>query len=571
MFSVKTYFSKIPRLTRHFSTTPFRLNLSDKVFLTDKYDKFTFNQIFNLSNKLSQNLSNHYEKSDLNGEKIAVLCSNNYTYLISCLAVWMSNGVPLGINKNYPNNLIEYFINDSKCKLVINGITGQETNSHELNTLLDKNKVINLELNESTFYKEIPQTLVSNPYEKIQNLLNLDEMRQKEGIILYTSGTSGPPKGVVLTRSNILRTIETLVDAWKISSNDSLLHVLPLNHVHGLIYCLLTYLYAGCHVDMLPKFDAQKVWHKLLDKNNGINTFMGVPTVYVQLVNYYLNDLELQKKYPVDYIKEIFRSKIRLIVSGSAPLNVKTHREWDEITGYKILERYGMTEIGLGLSNPYIESGDRKRVAGAVGRPYGNTRVRIVEPNEDLDSKHVLVESGPDDDKFFEKSEFLFGELQVKGDMVFREYLNKPLQTKETFSDDGWFKTGDTAEFLKDQKIYKLIGRTSVDVIKSGGYKISALDIEKELLGHEMIDDVAVMGLKDPVWGQKIFALIVLKDVLKNKFNLDEFKAWCKRRLPKQSVPKLVKIIQKMPRNQLGKVNKKELIKIYEQEYNSKE
>jgi malonyl-CoA/methylmalonyl-CoA synthetase len=130
---------------------------------------------------------------------------------------------------------------------------------------------------------------------------------------------------------------------------------------------------------------------------------------------------------------------------------------------------------------------------------------------------------------------------------------------------------GDTAEFLKDHKIYKLIGRTSVDVIKSGGYKISALDIEKELLGHPKIDDVAIMGLSDPIWGQRIFALIVLKDNLgPQSFKLEEFKEWCKTRLPNYSVPKLVKIIEKMPRNQLGKVNKKELIKIYEKEYASK-
>lgn len=567
MLAIKNFLNPISRLTRSFSSSSIHLNLSDKFFLSDKYHKFSFNQVYNLSNILSKNLLDQYEKNDLNGEKIAVLCSNNYTYLISCLAVWMSNGVPLGINKNYPTNLIEYFINDSKCKLVINGTNGQEQNPNELNNLLEEKEIINFQLNEASFYQQVPETQVHNSFEKIRNLLDLEEMKPKEGLILYTSGTSGPPKGVVLTRNNILRTIQTLVEAWQISPNDSLLHALPLNHVHGLIYCLLTYLYAGCHVDMLPKFDALTVWEKLLSPDNTINSFMAVPTIYVQLVNYYLNNETIRKKYPISYIKEVFKTKIRLMVSGSAPLNVKTHKEWLEITGYNILERYGMTEIGLGLSNPFIETDKNKRVAGAVGRPFGNTNVRIVEPNETLDSEHVLVESGPNYDKIFDHSKNLFGELQVKGDMVFREYLNKPEQTKETFSDDGWFKTGDTAEFLKDRNIYKLIGRTSVDVIKSGGYKISALDIEKELLGHDLIDDVTVIGLQDPVWGQKIFALVVLKQALQNEFCADEFKKWCKQRLPKQSVPKMVKVIEKMPRNQLGKVNKKELIKIYEKEY----
>ena len=128
---------------------------------------------------------------------------------------------------------------------------------------------------------------------------------------------------------------------------------------------------------------------------------------------------------------------------------------------------------------------------------------------------------------------------------------------------------GDTAEFLKDQRVYKLIGRTSVDVIKSGGYKISALDIEKVLLSNDHIDDVSVMGLSDPVWGQRIFALIVLKKGHKSKFDQKTFTNWCKENLPKQSVPRLIKLIDKMPRNQLGKVNKKELIKIYEKEFSS--
>lgn len=134
------------------------------------------------------------------------------------------------------------------------------------------------------------------------------------------------------------------------------------------------------------------------------------------------------------------------MASGSASLTVKTSEEWERITGYRILERYGSTEIGLGLSNPYRETATKKRLAGAVGRPYGNTTVRIVEPHDDTDadSKHVLIESDPESDRIIKKGQDsrYFGELQVKGDMVFREYLNKPKQTKETFSEDGWFKTG---------------------------------------------------------------------------------------------------------------------------------
>lgn len=216
-----------------------------------------------------------------------------------------------------------------------------------------------------------------------------------------------------------------------------------------------------------------------------------------------------------------------------------------------------------------------KRIPGTIGRPYGSTQVRIVESHDggsDQDLNHVLVTSDQSTDLLFNEAQEkkqIIGELQVKGSMVFSRYLNKPEQTKESFTSDGWFKTGDTAEFLSDLKVFKLAGRTSVDVIKSGGYKISALDIERELLAHPHIDDIAIMGLSDELWGQKIFALVVLKENTAS-FDQEEFIGWCKQRLPKYQVPKLVKIIDKMPRNLLGKVNKKELVKIYEAEYANK-
>jgi len=194
---------------------------------------------------------------------------------------------------------------------------------------------------------------------------------------------------------------------------------------------------------MLPKFNAELVWSKLLETSSSINSFMAVPTIYVQLVNLFLKDDKMRSKYSDEYVKKIFKEKIKLIVSGSAPLNVKTHNEWLELTGYPILERYGMTEIGLGLSNPFVETETSKRTAGAVGRPYGNTLVRIVEPHDgDNDKDHVLIESSNQTDTILKKAESIFGELQIKGDMVFKYYHEKPEQTKETFTSDGWFKTG---------------------------------------------------------------------------------------------------------------------------------
>lgn len=408
-----------------------------------------------------------------------------------------------------------------------------------MESLLSKYNVVNYRIEENAFHKNacIEKPFPVDPLEDIRNLLRLEANKQKEAIILYTSGTSGPPKGVVITRLNILRFVETLIQVWEITPNDHLLHVLPLNHVHGLIYCLLSYLFAGAQTHMLPKFNPEIVWRKLLDSNNEINSFMAVPTIYVQLVDFYAKNEAFRKEFDHEKVRynyrclnlknfhayfilifdfrEIFKKKIRLVASGSASLTVKTSEEWERITGYRILERYGSTEVGLGLSNPYRETASRKRLAGAVGRPYGNTTVRIVEPHENgnSDSKHVLIESTPETDKIVRlgQDNRYFGELQIKGDMVFREYLNKPQQTKETFSEDGWFKTGDTVEYLPDSKAYRIIGRTSVDVIKSGGYKISALDVERAILSNDMIEEVCVMGLADQVLGDFFRSLCLIK------------------------------------------------------------
>ena len=289
---------------------------NNKVFLTDQYSNFTFGDLNNLSSKLSTKLLKNLNTNDLKGEKIAVLCSNNYTYLVSLLAIWKANGVPLGLNKQYPINLLEYFINDSKCKLAINGIAPEEAkNTNEsLDLLLSNQHVSNFKLVENEFFlNKINKSDQNgeNALDSMKRLLDLPENLEKQGLILYTSGTSGPPKGVILSRKNLNSTVETLKQVWEWTPKDKMLHVLPLNHVHGLSYGLLTSFYSGAECEMLAKFNADLVWSKLLDESNNVNVFMAVPTIFVQLVNSYLNDEKLQQKYPKDYIKHIFKNKIR--------------------------------------------------------------------------------------------------------------------------------------------------------------------------------------------------------------------------------------------------------------------
>jgi malonyl-CoA/methylmalonyl-CoA synthetase len=225
-----------------------------------------------------------------------------------------------------------------------------------------------------------------------------------------------------------------------------------------------------------------------------------------------------------------------------------------------------MTEIGMALTSPYDEEKDFKRVAGLVGRPLPSVRVRIVDPlTEDTLNPTVLMESDEHSDHIKTGASEITGNLEIKGPNVFREYLNKEKATKESFTNDGWFITGDSVQFISENRSYKILGRTSVDIIKSGGYKISAVDIEREISANKDVADVIIFGVKDLKWGEIICAYLKPRGNLAD-FDQTEFLKWCKERMPKQNVPKIIKLFNDMPRNHLGKVNKKELIKQYEKE-----
>lgn len=225
-------------------------------------------------------------------------------------------------------------------------------------------------------------------------------------------------------------------------------------------------------------------------------------------------------------------------------------KTWQEITGHTLLERYGMTEIGMALSNPLLGP----RLPGSVGKPLPGTEVRIVD-----ERKQVVVEGNENDSHVSLDNEGKQGELQVCGPSVFKCYSNKPKETQESFTTDGWFKTGDTAVY-KDG-VYRILGRTSVDIIKSGGYKISALDVEHHLLSHDDIIDCAVVGKPDPVWGEVVAAVVTLHHG--KEMNLSDLTQWASGRMIPYQIPTVLLVVEELPRNVMGKVNKKELFSMY--------
>ncbi len=353
----------------------------------------------------------------------------------------------------------------------------------------------------------------------------------RRAMILYTSGTTSRPKGVVTTHRNVAAQIITLVEAWGWHADDRILNVLPLHHTHGIINILSCALWSGAVCEFLPQFGPERVWQRFTE--GGLSLFMAVPTIYSRLI-------AVWEKMPEAARRKCSAScrKFRLMVSGSAALPVDVFKKWQQLSGHTLLERYGMTEIGMALSNPL--EGERR--AGTVGQPLPGVMVRILD------------EAGREIEK-----EGLQGELQVKGPNVFLEYWRRPGETQAAFIDD-WFKTGDIVTV--EDGYYRILGRSSVDIIKTGGYKVSALEIEEILRTHEKIRECAVVGVPHPEWGECVCAAITLHPNC--TLTLEELRTWGKQRLASYKVPNRLKVMQSLPRNVMGKVTKPEVRRAFE-------
>jgi malonyl-CoA/methylmalonyl-CoA synthetase len=321
-----------------------------------------------------------------------------------------------------------------------------------------------------------------------------------------------------------------LAEAWAWSDSDVLLHVLPLHHLHGLGIAMLSAIGAGAAVLFLGGFEARATWEAMSEAT----VFMAVPTIHAKLFAAF--------DQADDATKSRFSAgahALRLITSGSAALPVTVGERWRALTGAYPLERFGMTEIGVGMSNPLAPE---KRRPGTVGVPLRTVRTRIV------------ADDGSDADS---------GELWIAGPSVFAAYHGRPDATRDAFVEQGgerWFKTGDTVSRGADGYL-RVLGRTSVDILKSGGYKLSALEIEEALREHSAIAEVAVVGVPDETWGERVVACVVARDGRDEECTEDKLRAFAKERLASYKVPKQVVAMKELPRNAVGKVVKPELVK----------
>jgi malonyl-CoA/methylmalonyl-CoA synthetase len=444
--------------------------------------------------------------ADLADARVAMLIAPGFEFVAVLLGVWRAGGVAVPLSLSDPPAALAHVVGDAGVHVLVSTAAMAHTAAPVAAAAGARHAT--------------PASLLAGA-----DGPRPDVNPDRPALILYTSGTTGRPKGVVLTHANVAAQVASLVAAWRWSARDRALLVLPLHHVHGLVNVVCCAIAAGACCDVLPRFETAAVWARLA--SGDITVFTAVPTIYHRLIAAW-------DAAPDDrrHAWSAGARRARVMMSGSAALPVPTLERWRDITGHTLLERYGMTEFGMALSNPI--DGDRR--PGCVGSPLPGVDVQLV------DDDGVPVADGQ------------AGEIAVQGATVFREYWRQPDATRAAFR-TGWFRTGDVA--VREGGVYRILGRTSVDIIKTGGEKVSALEIEAVARGHAAVADCAAVGVPDAEWGERVCLAVELREPA--GVSLDDLRAWLGERLAPAKIPKTVIAVPALPRNAMGKVIKPDI------------
>ncbi len=457
-------------------------------------------------------LANHLKTVGIApGDRVAVQVEKSVENVVLYLACLQTGAVYLPLNTAYTDSELDYFFGDAEPSLIVckpdrqDGIRGLGSSSNVLIHTLDAS-------GGGTLFEE-PRSFDAD----------FETVRREAGdvaAILYTSGTTGRSKGAMITHGNLSANAQTLVDIWGISSSDVLLHALPIYHVHGLFVALNTCLMTGAEILFYPKFETDAVIDALPDAT----LMMGVPTFYMRL----LASERLTRARCQD---------MRLFIAGSAPLLEETFRAFEGKTGHAILERYGMTECGMLCSNPL--NGERR--PGTVGPPLPDVEVRVA------DGQGAILEAGET------------GVLEVRGPNVFKGYWRMPEKTKEEFRSNGFFITGDISRIDDDGYVH-IVGRAK-DMIISGGFNVYPKEIEEVIDQLDGVGESAVIGLAHPDFGEAVAAVVTA--IEGDKVDGEEIIAATREKLAAFKVPKTIFIVEELPRNTMGKVQKNQLRERY--------
>jgi malonyl-CoA/methylmalonyl-CoA synthetase len=477
---------------------------ADRPAVVDDTGSYRYRDLLEASHAIASALLEG--RTDLQEARVAYLCMPGFDYVASQWGIWRAGGIAVPLALSHPEAELRYCIEQSDASVVIADPSllsrvERLATSHRLSLLTPAEA-------RRTVRGSLPFVATN-----------------RRAIIFYTSGTTGRPKGAVWCHETLSNQASVLTSAWRWSPTDRIVSVLPLHHVHGVLNVLTCALWNGACCELPPRFDARLTWDRIAA--GGLTLFMAVPTIYVKLIRAW-------EEAPAE-VREV-RSQgcrgLRLMVSGSAALPVDVLERWRRISGHVLLERYGMTEIGMALSNPI----DGERVPGSVGSPLAGVDVRLVD-----ETGSPTLEGEP-------------GEIEVRGPGLFLEYWGDPEATATAFR-DGWFRTGDVA--VIEHGRYRILGRQNVDIIKTGGFKVSALEIEEILRACPGVHDCAVVGLADREWGELVVAVVVAGEGA--ELSPDGVRAWASERLARYKVPSRVELVTRLPRNAMGKVVKADL------------
>lgn len=440
------------------------------------------------------------------GDRVAAQVPKSLEALMLYLATIRAGAVFLPLNTAYTAAEVDYFIGDAEPSLFLcdpKSLDGYIGIAEKYRIHLDSFGVWRSpDVSAGTFFDAAEAQAPS--------FATVSRGPNDLAAILYTSGTTGRSKGAMLSHKNLLSNAETLAEAWRFTSDDRLIHALPIYHTHGLFVASNTVMKTGGQLIFLPKFDPDTI----IDHLPNATSMMGVPTFYTRLLTH-------------DGFTEEATEQMRLFTSGSAPLLAETHRAFEERTGHRILERYGMTETNMNTSNPY--EGERR--AGTVGFPLPDVELRIVDENASP------VEQGE------------IGTIEVRGDNVCQGYWRMPEKTKEEMREDGYFITGDLG--MVDEDGYVVIVGRGKDLIITGGFNVYPKEVESAIDDLSGVDESAVVGVPHPDFGEGVVAVVVgegideaaILDALSDK-------------LAKFKQPKRVFFVDALPRNTMGKVQK---------------
>jgi malonyl-CoA/methylmalonyl-CoA synthetase len=450
------------------------------------------------------------------GDRVAAQTEKSVPGLVLYLAAVRAGAVYLPLNTAYTLNELEYFIGDAEPSLVV----CDPARAEGIGAIAAK-----VGATVETLGADGNGSLTEAAAKAPAQFGTVARADDDLAAILYTSGTTGRSKGAMLTHDNLASNSLTLVDYWRFTDKDVLIHALPIYHTHGLFVASNVTLFARASMIFLPKFDPELIV-KLMAR---ATVLMGVPTFYTRL----LQSPALTKEST---------KHMRLFVSGSAPLLADTHREWAARTGHAVLERYGMTETNMNTSNPY----DGDRVPGAVGHPLPGVTLRVTDPET---GKELPRES--------------IGMIEVKGPNVFKGYWRMPEKTKAEFRDDGFFITGDLGKIDSNGYVH-ILGRGK-DLVISGGFNVYPKEIESEIDAMPGVIESAVIGVPHADFGEGVTAVVVCnKDAKVDEASV--LKA-LDGRLAKFKMPKRVIVVDELPRNAMGKVQKNILRDTYSKIY----